>query len=244
MSWHIYVGSIGTGNAYGSRTLSHEVGHCLNLYHVWGNSKVGETCGDDGVSDTPITRGWQSCNINGSICNPPIIENVQNYMEYAFCDRMFTRGQCDRMQASLSSGTGGRNNLWQQFNLTATGTADPYDYANRPVCAPVADFLSDRQVLCAGEDSVRFIDHSWKGKPTSWSWSFPGGNPRSSGDSIPWVKYSTPGTYSVTLTVGNSGGSSTPFTRTGFIRVVDSAPVSVPITEDFEGTPFPAANAA
>ena len=33
---HDYVGSIGTSGSYSSRTLTHEVGHWLNLEHTWG----------------------------------------------------------------------------------------------------------------------------------------------------------------------------------------------------------------
>ena len=84
ISIHGYIGSIGTGTPGRSRVLTHELGHCLNLAHVWGSTNSpGVACGNDGVSDTPITMVWTSCNINGSVCNPPSLENVQNYMEYS-----------------------------------------------------------------------------------------------------------------------------------------------------------------
>ena len=38
------------------RTATHEIGHWLNLYHIWGNE--GSTCGDsDKVADTPNQEG-------------------------------------------------------------------------------------------------------------------------------------------------------------------------------------------
>jgi hypothetical protein len=62
-----YIGSIGTGNVYLSRALTHEVGHWLDLPHTWGNTnQPGVSCGDDGISDTPITEGFTFCNLNNS----------------------------------------------------------------------------------------------------------------------------------------------------------------------------------
>ncbi|MCE9539544.1 MAG: hypothetical protein K8R85_10030, partial [Bacteroidetes bacterium] len=33
-----YIGSIGTGTAYTSRALTHEIGHWMSLYHPWGGT--------------------------------------------------------------------------------------------------------------------------------------------------------------------------------------------------------------
>ncbi|MFM1932389.1 MAG: hypothetical protein RL226_1692, partial [Bacteroidota bacterium] len=69
---HDYTGSIGTSNAFRSRTLTHEVGHWLNLRHTWGptnNPGEAENCDfDDNVDDTPETIGWLSCLIDGESC--------------------------------------------------------------------------------------------------------------------------------------------------------------------------------
>ena len=230
---HTYIGSIGTGSPGRSRVLTHEIGHCFNLAHVWGSTNdPGVSCGNDGVSDTPITKGWISCNINGSICNPPLLENVQNYMEYSYCCLMFTQGQKARMHGALTSSTGGRNNLWQAANLIATGT----DGSPAPLCAPVADFIASDSIVCAG-DTIKFYDYSWAGQPSSWNWSFPGGTPSSSTDSFPRVVYPSAGVYDATLTVSNATGSDTKAV-TSLIYVASSTPQAIPFTEGFENA-FP-----
>jgi gliding motility-associated-like protein len=72
---------------------------------------------------------------------------------------------------------------------------------------PVSLFTMSSNTICEGQ-CVTFTDNS-TGPPTSWSWSFPGGNPSSSTSQNPGsVCYSTAGTYTVTLTVTNSNGSS------------------------------------
>ena len=59
---HNYIGSIGTASPYRSRALTHEIGHYFGLPHVWGNTNDPEVgCGDDGISDTPMTKGHKSC---------------------------------------------------------------------------------------------------------------------------------------------------------------------------------------
>src|SRR5690606_4271114 len=72
-----YTGSIGISNVNNSRTLTHEIGHYLNLAHPWGSTnEPGLVCGDDGVEDTPITRGWNFCPAPAAsaVCDPDIRE--------------------------------------------------------------------------------------------------------------------------------------------------------------------------
>lgn len=140
-----YVGSIGTGNLYTSRALTHEVGHWFDLPHVWGfNNQPGVACGDDGITDTPISKGYTSCNLNNAAqCTPGVIENVQNYMEYAYCPRMFTVGQATRMQTTVNSFVNGRNNLSTPANLALTGITNP-----GVNCIPNLDILRRLPIRC------------------------------------------------------------------------------------------------
>lgn len=79
--------------------------------------------------------------------------------------------------------------------------------------------------------TVQFTDTSLR-RPTSWTWNLGGGN--SSFERDPVQTYSTPGTYTVSLTVQNSGGFDT-LTRADLI-VVGAAPTAGPIPE-FVATP-------
>lgn len=202
-----FVGGIGTSSEYYSHTLSHEAGHWMNLQHPWGNTNdPGVECGDDQVSDTPVTKGSNLvCNLSLSTCNPPIIENVQNFMEYSYCETMFTEGQKTRMFAALNSETANRSTIWSEENLILTGTNDGYVPGT---CAPVADFYSDSRFVCAGS-AVTFHDVSWNGGSTSRTWTFEGGSPSTSTDENPSVTFSEKGWHKVTLEASSSGGSNT-----------------------------------
>ncbi|MCX7877990.1 MAG: T9SS type A sorting domain-containing protein [Ignavibacteria bacterium] len=65
--------------------------------------------------------------------------------------------------------------------------------------------------------TVNFRDMS-AGIPTSWNWSFPGGNPSSSNLQNPTITYPNPGVYTVRLRVSNSHGSDS-LAKTAYIRV-------------------------
>lgn len=225
-----YVGSIGTSSVNNSRTLTHEIGHYLNLQHPWGNNNsAGVACGDDGVSDTPLTKGWLFCpNNNYDVCTNGVDENFQNYMDYSYCDVMFTPGQKTRMRAALNSSVQNRNNLWTSGNLVATGTSG----TSLQACAPVADFSPEALRICAG-DSTRFLSGVDNADTLTYAWSFPSGTPSTSTLANPYVSYSSPGTYSATLTVTSPGGSNG-VTKTNVITVFGSPSLSPIYTDDFE----------
>ncbi len=228
---HNHVGSIGTSEPYHRHTLSHEVGHYLNLEHPWGGSNtpgIPSNCnGDDGVSDTPNTIGYQwygqNCDLSASSCGS--LDNVQNFMDYSWCSTMFTSGQKSRMIAALNSNTGSRNNLWTDNNLSFTGVLDP-----EVVCQ--AEFSTTVEpIVCVGQ-TLEFVDESYNGV-TEWEWTFEGGSPSSSNAADPSVTYDTPGTYSVTLTAGNANGSETE-TKTNFVTVLPLGENQLPFSEGFE----------
>jgi hypothetical protein len=83
------------------RTATHEVGHWLNLRHIWGD----RSCGNDYINDTPLHNGPNTgCFSNSphySTCKGKPQEMTMNYMDYTndACMYMFTKGQNTRMQA-------------------------------------------------------------------------------------------------------------------------------------------------
>lgn len=208
-----YIGSIGTGSVGTSRALTHEIGHFLNLQHPWGNTNnPGVACGDDNVTDTPQTMGHTSCDLTSAVCNPPTIENTQNYMDYSYCSCMFTAGQRTRMRSAITSNTAQRSSLWTTANLAATGISTP-----AVLCQ--ANFITNNtnNVICEG-GSIQYTSTSWNGTPTSWNWTFSGGTPASSTDSTPTVIYNTAGNYNASLSVSNSSGTVSA-SKTNYIRV-------------------------
>ncbi len=101
-----------------------------------------------------------------------------------------------------------------------------------PPDPPAADFSGSPTTIDVGQ-SVNFTDLSTN-SPTSWSWSFAGGTPSSSTAQNPTVTYNTAGTYSVTLTASNAGGSDGE-TKTDYITV--NVVVPDPPVADFSGSP-------
>lgn len=84
---------------------------------------------------------------------------------------------------------------------------------------PVANFTVDKKT--GGYPlAVKYLDLSTN-NPTSWQWTFQGGNPTASTLQHPEITYNTPGTYSVTLKATNVNGDNT-ITKTGYIVVNNS----------------------
>jgi hypothetical protein len=87
------------------RTATHEVGHWLNLRHIWGDTN----CGNDLVDDTPTQQASNlGCpSFPRRTCgNTTHGDMFMNYMDYTDdrCMFMFTRGQRDRAQALFVNG--------------------------------------------------------------------------------------------------------------------------------------------
>ncbi len=87
------------------RTCTHEIGHWLNMIHVWGDAD----CGDDQVADTPpqsqATYGDPS-GIILSCGNTPYGNMYMDYMDFTddIGMHMFTYGQRDRMRTLFAPG--------------------------------------------------------------------------------------------------------------------------------------------
>ncbi len=131
--------NLGTEPAYDlGRTLTHEVGHWLNLYHTFEGGCSGLnannclTAGDE-VCDTPPTANANfGCPATQNTCTetspfpPPYTSNqndmTMNYMDYVddVCMYMFTEGQAMRMAACVN---GPRSSLFSSQGCVPPSTA-------------------------------------------------------------------------------------------------------------------------
>jgi len=116
-----YFGRVGTATAPFNlgRTATHEVGHFLNLRHIWGDGGCGV---DDYVSDTPESDASNGgCATSHTSCGT--LDMVQNYMDYSddSCMNLYTQGQKTRMRSVLEAG-GSRRSLALSDKCGATTT--------------------------------------------------------------------------------------------------------------------------
>jgi len=150
-------GTVGTAAAPFNlgRTTTHEIGHWLNLNHIWGDDGTG--CGGtDNVADTPNQAGGNTgvpSFPRVSCGNGPNGDMFMNYMDYTD-DRgmfMFSAGQVTRMQACLD---GPRN----QIGLGSGGSSAP-----RPSSGPLVAWGPNRlDVFVLGTDRALY-HKAWDG---------------------------------------------------------------------------------
>jgi len=105
---YAHIGTVGTVSPphHLGRTLTHEVGHYLNVQHPWGMGLDNPDCSkDDGIEDTPpqSTTFRNECPVHPQVfCGmASMFMNFMNYTDDA-CMAMFTAGQKARMLAALN----------------------------------------------------------------------------------------------------------------------------------------------
>ena len=123
-----YFGTMNTRSPFHlGRTTTHEVGHWLNLFHIWGDTR----CGDDHVADTPLHHGANfgcpTYPAYNTTCGNNIVEMTMNFMDYTndACMAMFSNGQKARMRSLFVQG--GARYSFVESNL-CSGIVTP------PVC--------------------------------------------------------------------------------------------------------------
>ncbi len=238
---HDAFGSIGTSS--GDRTVTHELGHCLGLFHTFqgGCGSNSSSCSSqgDGCCDTPpVNDPHWSCSLTQNYCNQvpngdlygfDAYDQFENYMSYSPCQNMFSLDQKAIIQGNFAS-VGFMQNLASLSNQIATGVTLP-----DVLCS--AQFTSNTRVICQG-DSVLFSDISYHGI-SNRVWNFDSGSPLSSLDSSQYVTYNTPGSFPVTLSVSD-GTNSVLIDSTNYVAVLPNTGTPLPYHQGFENlTVFP-----
>ena len=117
------------------RTTTHEIGHWLNLKHLWGDAD----CGDDGVDDTPKQKTYnngcpsfpETKNACGSNTTGDMFMDFMDFSDDA-CMQMFTKGQRQRMRDLFAEG-GPRSSI-----LNSRALSDPWNTEPNPSPATIA----------------------------------------------------------------------------------------------------------
>lgn len=220
--------------AFDDRTLTHEVGHYIGLYHPFQGGCTGI---GDRVGDTPPATnrdGILRCNSNTNTCGGSTPDMLENYMDYSVCGAMFTEGQKARIQQFMKDPY--RDELISDSNLAKTGV----QVVDKPpkietVTADKGQFYSCESInysfrikQSCGQSGLTF------GNPTNIQWQFPGGTPSSSSGRNPKVKYDDPGTYEATLEISNQAGTDK-VVKTRFVTLLgENAVLEPPFIEGFE----------
>lgn len=240
-------GTIGTALGSDGRTLTHEVGHCFGLAHIfdegWNDGCNTNDCSSSGdmCCDTPpqSAANW-SCNGTWNSCNDipqndpygfDTYDQIENYMSYNSCQNMFSTDQANGMATNLTDIP-----MLASLVSAANGVATGINNADF-LCK--ADFSVNNDEVCSGS-IVDFSDYSYHA-PTTWSWSvspgtegvdynFVGGTDASSQN--PSIEFITGGYYDIELTASDGTLSDTE-TKQSYIHVL---PVSgsLPFLEKFE----------
>jgi hypothetical protein len=198
------------------KVLAHEIGHYLNLYHIFQGGCAGAN---------PAGAATDACDLNGDmICDiePANTQNIfctsptpnsctanyatgtttddmiNDYMSYADDDCMntFTLDQAKRMWATLNLH---REKLWQPANLALTGVLGPQG------CVPPylnAQIETNDAVFCVNKP-IKFSNPTAGNTATSHQWQFPGANISTANTNAVVVSYATAGNYKVILRVSD-----------------------------------------
>ncbi len=143
------------------QTLTHELGHALNLYHTFEGDANGTSCpsnancttdGDQVCDTPPHIRSPSTCPSGGTNACDGGSSNtlfVYNYMEYSNCRDGFTSGQGTRTAPALT--------VQRASYLAVNGNLSLVPPTGS---SPFMDIVATSSLLCGTGQAVTFYDHS------------------------------------------------------------------------------------
>jgi len=166
----------------GGRTATHEIGHWLNLLHIWGDDGTG-CAGTDLVEDTPNQAGPNTGRPtfpHVTCRNGPDGDMFVNFMDYTDDDvmAMFTAGQVTRMQATLD---GVRSTfVTEQTPVTPAQPQVAWTHTDLSEATGAAPAVGDPVVVIVGDGSLRVLYRGLDEHIHEIAEGFVGGRTRSS----------------------------------------------------------------
>ncbi len=252
--------SCGVDGTYSlGRTLTHEVGHYLNLYHTFQGG-----CGGNGdeVSDTPpVSNPYFGCGtgvIATGLCtgaaNPPG-RMYQNYMDYTddACMTMFSAGQVARMETALASSSaltslatsnkatpiGPNDAAW--FRYTGTSNCTPVSGCNSASITPAAMLKNNGSANLTSATILVKVNGNIE-QTVNWTGTILPDSVKAVTGLNP-VVLATAGINNVSLEITSVNGGADACSATNTISIPYNAALSpiinLPITENFETGSFP-----
>ncbi len=223
-------------------TSSTDPGDLLNSFTNWAPT---------GFSAThDVGQLWSDRNFNGGTIGLAWVGVICNNSRYNICEDFSNNSNLIRVLSahelghnfSLTHDGGGsgfimapsvnNTNDWSNQSNNQMNSYLPRSCLSECELEPVADFGIVNTDICEGTD-VYFYSLA-SGPVEDHEWSFPGGNPSSSTEEFPVVNYSSPGTYSATLTVISPDGDEDTQTQNAVINVGPNGE-TVLWYQDFEG---------
>lgn len=235
------------------RTTTHEVGHWVGLFHIWGDDG-GNCTGSDQVNDTPNQgdNNWgcpsypvtDNCSLN----SPGVM--YMNYMDYTddACTNLFTNGQKTRknstfsgVRAPLANSQGCIPLVLEQNDASVLEIL----YPAGTICS--SDITPQIELMNMGANTLTSVTINYQisgvgGNTYSWT-----GNLASLQTTIinlPSIT-STSGAHTITATTsnpnGNADGNSSNDSQTENFYLSGTTGVAIPMQEGFENAGFPPA---
>jgi hypothetical protein len=239
------------------RTTTHEVGHWLGLYHIWGDD--GGSCnGSDQVGDTPNQASeTYGCYAAGTVRTDNCAATApgymwMNYMDYTddACMYMFTEGQKTRMRAVLN---GARSSLQNSLGCVPV-VLQPDDAGITTITQPTGSICGTSitpvvTLFNWGSNPLTSATITWQidnGPVNTFNWT---GNLASTASTSVTLTATNvaPGAHTITVSTnspnGQTDGDNTNDSQTGsFTITTPQTATPAPFSYNFTAATFPPTN--